>query len=328
MQQKKIIDLSIIIVNYKSWGVLQNCINSIKGKLSSLSYEVIIVDNQSNDDCFKTFHQNNGWVKLLSNKGNYGFSSGCNFGSKFAQSNFLLFLNPDTEITDELAIIRMLQIAKNKDQGIISCRKITPGNKVERELTFLNPWLTFGFIRTIYKKVFFKRIESIYPNSKSIWNPEWVTGSIFLLSRENFELIGGLSEKDYWMYFEEMDLAQKIRKINKKITLIRNVSIIHHHGGSSRVNPITYSITKSELIASRHVYIENHYSKNIENYFLHIAVILTSILSQASQVIFTLPFFWSDNFRKRLLLLAKTVKYYLNAVRYRSWKSRRINLKL
>jgi GT2 family glycosyltransferase len=218
----------------------------------------------------------------------------------------------------------MVEYAKNnQDTGIISCRKIKPGNKLEREVTFINPWLTIGIARSLYKKIFKNTIEEKFPKNSDIWHPEWVTGSVFFIAKDIYNHIDGLSEKDYWMYFEEMDLAHKINRINKTITLIRNVEIKHQHGGSSRINPKISAITKSEVMISRHVYIQKFYS-GINLILLHISMLFISLSSQLIIALVSLPFAWTNKGRASLLLLSASIQYYFHAFINKSWKSRRL----
>jgi GT2 family glycosyltransferase len=315
---------SIIILNYRSLGYAADCIDSIDQHPPKDSYEIILVDNDSEDGKFDDFCDKYDHVKCIKNSGNYGYSSGSNLGAKNARGEYLVFLNPDTELTNSPAIDTMVEYAKNnQDTGIISCRKIKPGNKLEREVTFINPWLTLGIARSLYKKIFKNTIEKKFPKNSDIWHPEWVTGSIFFIAKDIYNHIDGLSEKDYWMYFEEMDLAHKINQINKTITLIRNVEIKHQHGGSSRINPKISAITKSEVMISRHVYIQKFYS-GINLILLHISMLFISLSSQLIIALASLPFAWTNKGRASLLLLSASIQYYFHAFINKSWKSRRL----
>jgi GT2 family glycosyltransferase len=315
---------SIIILNYRSLGYVADCIDSIDQHPPKDSYEIILVDNDSEDGKFDDFCDKYDHVKCIKNSGNYGYSSGSNLGAKNARGEYLVFLNPDTELTNSPAIDTMVEYAKNnQDTGIISCRKIKPGNKLEREVTFINPWLTLGIARSLYKKIFKNTIEEKFPKNSDIWHPEWVTGSVFFIAKDIYNHIDGLSEKDYWMYFEEMDLAHKINQINKTITLIRNVEIKHQHGGSSRINPKISAITKSEVMISRHVYIQKFYS-GINLILLHISMLFISLSSQLIIALVSLPFAWTNKGRASLLLLSASIQYYFHAFINKSWKSRRL----
>jgi GT2 family glycosyltransferase len=318
------ITTSIIILNYRSLGYVYDCIDSIDQHPPKDSYEIIVVDNDSQDGKFDDFCNKYSHVKCIKNLGNYGYSSGSNLGAKYARGEYLVFLNPDTELTDSPAIDTMVEYARNnQDTGIISCRKIKPGNKLEREVTFINPWLTLGIIRSLYKKIFINTIEKKNPKNANVWHPEWLTGSVFFIPSDIYHRVGGLSEKDYWMYFEEMDLAHKINQINKTITLVRNVEIKHQHGGSSRINPRTSAITKSEVMISRHVYIQKYYS-GINLILLHISMLSIALSSQLIMALVSLPFAWTNKGRSSLLLLSASIQYYWHALINKSWKSRRL----
>ena len=317
--------LSILILNYRSWSMTADCIRSIESHPPSIDYEVIVIDNDSQDGLFEKYSQKFPAVKFLLNIGNYGYSNGCNFGAQYALGEYLIFLNPDTELTDSPAIDTMLEYAQtHADTGIISCRKIKPGNKLEREVTFISPWLTLGLIRGLYKNIFYRKIEKNLPKESPIWHPEWLTGSIFFIPACIYQQVGGLSEKDYWMYFEEMDLAHKINQIGKTITLIRNVEIKHQHGGSSRINPKTSAITKSEVMISRHVYIQKFYAGTY-GVLLHTSMVAISLSSQIFMALISLPFFWSKKGQASLLLLNESVRYYSQVLHSRNWRSRRLH---
>ena len=106
------IDLSIIIVNYRCWEVLAKCIESFNKYKPDTSYEIIVVDNDSQDNQFNNFKQQFHEIKLIANKGNYGFSNGCNLGADNANGEFLLFLNPDITLTNSPAIDDMFSFAR------------------------------------------------------------------------------------------------------------------------------------------------------------------------------------------------------------------------
>ena len=318
------IDLSIIIVNYRSWEVLAKCIKSFDKYSPRLSYEIIVVDNDSQDNQFNNFRQKFQEIKLIANKGNYGFSSGCNLGADNAKGEYLLFLNPDVTITNSNAINDMISFAvANPNIGITSCRTINSAGKIEREIAFLNPWLTIGWLRAFYKFVFSRKITKKFPENKNIWYPEWVAGSVVLIQKDFFKKIGKWSENIFWMYSEDPDLCLKVTNHGKKIALLRNVELEHLHGGSSRKNPKTTSITKSEVVTSSHVFIQEH-TQGLNRLTLHLVIIINTLISWILRTIITLPFFWKNIFQANLFTLIAIFKYYLNVVIRWNWKSRRL----
>ena len=318
------IDLSIIIVNYKCWEVLARCLESFIIYKPHTSYEIIVVDNDSQDGKFNNFKQQFHEIKLIANKGNYGFSNGCNLGADNANGEFLLFLNPDVTLTNSPAIDDMLSFAKdNTDVGITSCRTLYPNGKREREIAFLSPWLTIGWLRALYKLALSRKISNKFPENKNIWYPEWVAGSVILIQRDFFKKIGKWSENKFWMYSEDPDICLKVRNNGKKIALLRNTELKHQHGGSSRRNTKTTAITKSEVVTSSHVFIHVHTS-GINRVALHLVIMVNTLTSWLLRTIITLPFFWKVFFKANLLTLIAIIKYYLRVLIRGTWKSKRL----
>ena len=318
------IDLSIIIINYKCWDVLARCIDSFNKYKPHTNYEIIIVDNDSQDGKFNSFQQQFHEIKLIANKGNYGFSSACNLGADNAKGDFLLFLNPDVTLTSRPAIDEMFNFAKaNTNVGITSCRTIYPNGKREREVAFLNPWLTIGWLRALYKLALSRKIANKFPENKNIWYPEWVAGSVILIQKDFFKKIGKWSEDKFWMYSEDPDICLKSNKNGKKIALLRNVEIKHQHGGSSRRNTKTTAITKSEVVTSSHVFIHEH-SSSINRVALHLVIMVNTLTSWLLRTLITLPFFWKDFFKANLFTLLAIIKYYLSVLIRWNWKSKRL----
>ena len=318
------IDLSIIIVNYKCWEVLARCIESFSKYKPHTSYEIIVVDNDSQDGKFNNFKQQFHEIKLIANKGNYGFSSGCNLGADNANGEFLLFLNPDVTLTNSPAIDDMFSFAKaNPNVGITSCRTLGPNGKREREVAFLSPWLTIGWMRALYKLALSHKIANKFPENKNIWYPEWVAGSVILIQKDFFKKIGKWSENKFWMYSEDPDICLKASNNGGKIALLRNVELKHMHGGSSRRNPKTTAITKSEVVTSSHVFIHVH-TIGINRLALHLVIMVNTLTSWLLRTIITLPFFWRGFFKANLLTLIAIIKYYLSVLIRRTWKSKRL----
>ena len=321
------IKLSIIIVNYKSWGELQQCLDSFQQFPPKLSYEIIVIDNDSRDGKFDVFAKHNPQIKLIKNSGNNGFSNGCNLGADNSHGEFLLFLNPDTVLTNNTAIDDMFNFAQhNPGIGITSCRKINPKGKQEREMAFDNPWLIIGWIRYIYKFINKAKIQKKFPESAMVWSPDWVAGSVVVIEKKLFNKIGKWDQDSFWMYYEDVDLCRKVKLQDKEIALLRNVELKHTHGGSSRRNPETTAITKSEVVASTHVYIQMH-SQRLNKALLHFVIFTDTLFSQLVKVLFTLPVFWKTSSKVNILVLFTTSKYYLNALIRRTWRSKKLPAK-
>ena len=95
-------NLSFIIVNYNSSGPLQNCLDSIYKTIHDLDFEVIVVDNSEDDPGIQAVRSSFDQVQYIFNHCNLGFSKANNQAAKRAQGDDLIFINPDTILTDNL----------------------------------------------------------------------------------------------------------------------------------------------------------------------------------------------------------------------------------
>lgn len=309
-------DISIVIINYKCWSHLRNCLNSLEFSSESFSFEVIVVDNQSQDGKLEDFQNQYDWVNFIENTGNNGFANGCNLGASHAQGTYLMFLNPDT-ITNELAIDTVWRYAQqNPNTGIVSCIQKRPNGKREKSYRrFPRIYTLFGLLRAI-AKVF--RREKPFRRGFVLYT-SWVSGSLVFISREWFEQIQGWNE-DYWMYYEDMDISKRIQMANGKVVVLENVEIIHNHGGSSRINFKTSSLTKTESQISKHVFVFNHF-KGAERFLSLFILVLFNIVVKFFFAIFGVIFFFIPKMRLNVYLWTKIIKYYLNCIVNRTWLS-------
>ncbi len=315
--------LSIITVNYKSWALLEKYLASFEQYSPQITYEIIVVDNYPEDGIGESFADSHPDIKIIANKGNFGFSHGCNLGADHASGEYLLFLNPDTELTQDNAIVAMFEFLENNaDVGIASCRATTPKG-IGREINFLSPWLLIPWIKSGYKIINKEKLKKKYVESQSIWYPEWVTGSIVLIHAQLFHQVGRWNEERYWMYYEDPDLCARVRKEGKQIALLRNVTIKHIDGGISRNTASSTIRSKVETSISAHNYIQEN-TQGIERITIHFLYIIKT-LSPVIILIIALPFFWIKKYQAKAQVLIKMFRYYISAVLRGTWKSQKLN---
>lgn len=316
-------EVSIIIVNFKSWKHLENCLASIeKIDQTIVSFEVIVVDNCSNDGVLPDFKKNYSSIQFIENSGNNGFSNGCNLGAKNANGTFFMFLNPDT-IINENSILLMLKLAKkNDDYGIVSCQTINKKGKSENQVRIFPKLMTlFGAFRAIYKLVNKSKIESDFNSSKDIVFPDWVSGSLIFMNKKWFDKVKYWNE-DYWMYFEDVDLCKRVSEKGGRIVITRGANIIHNHGGASRINVKTAVITKSEVLISKHVYVKNNF-KGIGKYISQIFLVFQNLVTYLLLAIIGLIFFFVPKLKLNIFLFKNLLSYYFRVVKKGSWLSMR-----
>jgi GT2 family glycosyltransferase len=317
------LDISIIIVNYRGWKALDECLESIDSiSTTTFTFEVIIVDNFSNDGQFPDFKQKYSKFTFIENTGNNGFSNGCNFGAAIATGNHFLFLNPDTKLTLE-ALETLLQTAVSHPEiGILSCLQINENNIFYKQNN-LFPALGrfFGISRAIFRKLNKAKLEKRFNTKTDLFYPDWVTGAVVFISRNWFDKIKGWNE-DYWLYFEDVDLCKKVFDRGGKVAVTRKATIFHQHGGASRLNVKTKALTKTEVIISKHVYISNQFSTGIQIY-LQSVLIIGVLLEKTILSVLSLFLFFIPKLKVNRLMFKNLFVYYFNALQKQTWISPR-----
>ncbi len=229
--------LSIVIVKYRSDDFLQQCIDSIK---PDKQWEIIVVDND---------------------KENVGYGAGCNKGAKKAKGKYLFFLNPDTIVSDD-DLETMIDYMEKNPQVAVLGPKIYKNVEKEKQLSFchfpdpITSFFVFSPIKSFWPgNPFFSRY--VYHEDKKdngILNVGAVAGAAILVRKEVFKKIGGFDE-NFFLYFEENDLCQRIKKQCGKIVYFPEAEIIHFGGKS------TVDIEESSKIfkKSRFYFSKKHY---------------------------------------------------------------------
>lgn len=315
-------DISVIIVNYRSWDSLKECLESF-GKTSSsdYSFEVIVVDNDSADGRLENFKDEYPEVNFIKNSGNNGFANGCNTGASHARGSFLLFLNPDTRIEPGVLPELLKSYKSNPKIAVLSCLQINEADKYyNQKNSFPSFSRFFGLTRAVYRLFNKSSLRKKFEVKGKLFYPDWVTGAVVFISKEWFEKIDGWNE-DYWMYLEDVDICKKAVAMGGKIAVTTEATIFHKHGGASRTNYRTKAITKSEVVISKHVYISNHFS-GIKRPVLHLLLII-GVLSEKIFLSLILLLFAPSKAKLNFLILRKLLSYYRNAMSNNTWLSKR-----
>ena len=317
--EKKII--SVVIVNYKSWGYLDDCLTSLSNLNSPyFILDVIIVDNDVNSDKRIEFIEKYGDFLFVENSDNNGFANACNLGATSAKGDYILFLNPDTVITEEALRAMLFELVSNKEFGIVSCVQVNKTGAKEKQIRFFPSIKTiFGLFRALYRSRNKKQLSEKYSLDKTIIFPDWVSGSVVFISKEWFEKVGGWNE-DYWMYYEDVSISKKVTEHGGKVALLRDVTIMHNHGGASRQNSRTSAITKSQVLISRHIYVHNNFSGGLR-FLTQFLLIFYVLISKILLAIISLFLFFIPKMKTNFLLLRELCSYYIASIRYRTWLS-------
>ena len=250
------IDLSIIIVNWNTKELVHRCIQSIIHHTKELVYEIIVVDNHSDDGSMEVIREHFQTVLLISNKENVGFAKAHNRGIRRAQGRYILLLNSDTYIDHNAfaGIVRYMD--SHPEYGILSPKIVTP-EKLPYPMRIypLTPLLSLLKILNLY---FFYR-EYIPNDSSQPIETQVVGGSCMLIRREVIDTVGYLEER-FFLYNEEDDYCRRILRRGWKIIFNPQSHIIHLHGMSTRKKGI-YERVQVEGYKSDLYFFGKYYSR-------------------------------------------------------------------
>ena len=272
-------DLSIIIVNYKTYELTKNAIKSVLETLKS-SYEIFVVDNDSEDGSYLKLKSrfsseiSCGKIKLISCDSNYGFARANNIAIRESKGDYILLLNSDT-IVKEGSIDDPLNYIKNHQEvGAIGPKILLPNGNLDKaaKRSFPNPinsfYKLFGFSK-IKKKSKYNDYNLDDLDENGVYEVDSLVGAFMLVSREVVQEVGLLDE-DYFMYGEDIDWCYRIKKSGWKVIYFGKAEIIHYKGSSSKK-------MKSKLIyefhRSMYLFYNKHY-KNEYSFLTHFMVYL------------------------------------------------------
>lgn len=274
-------ELSIIIVNYNTRVLLNNCLKSIAENTQNVDYEVIVVDNASSDGSIIMVEKEFPWVRLICNEKNAGFSKANNQGIQIANGENILLLNSDTLMLGN-CLFYVLDFIKHKsDAGVVGCKVLNHDKTLQlscyhfpnlfTELVFF----TKGVIKNIWDPVTWYKYMK-YWNHNRIREVDCISGCFFLVKRIVFDTIGFLDENSF-MYYEDSEFCKRLRlQSDYKTYYYPHAEIIHLKGASSDSTPTNYISLQYSYKMARY-YLNKCYGKRIEKTFAALCKIIWHI---------------------------------------------------
>lgn len=220
--------VSILIPSRDHAELLQRCIDSIIGKTTYDSYEVLVIENNSErTETFSYYQQvqreNKGLVRVVTwdGKGGFNYSSLINFGAKESSGDYLLLLNNDMELRTPDWLERMVGLASRKDVGAVGALLLYPDNTVQHAGVIVSGSCAnhFGIDLPESNHGYCNLIEDEQDLSA-------VTGACLMVSRENFQEVGGL-DRDLAVAFNDVDFCLKLREQGLLVVYTPQVVLTH-----------------------------------------------------------------------------------------------------
>jgi GT2 family glycosyltransferase len=249
-------EISFITINYNSSKYTVKLLESIK-KYTSLTYEVIIVDNNSSIDDLNYLEKYipiNEKVQVIKNKKNDGFATGNMIGSSYAHGKYLFFINNDTELLNDCSLIMAKYLDQNIDIALSTTKIVDQKGKFTSSYK-LFPSVTKELLgNTIARKFSKYNFPSNKIELKAATLVEVVSGSCMFFRYKDFYKIGGFNT-DLFLYCEEEDICKKVWNCGKQVVFLPNAYILHYSGGSTNKS---FDIEK-EYYISYNILLQTHF---------------------------------------------------------------------
>ncbi|MBI2645337.1 glycosyltransferase [Candidatus Uhrbacteria bacterium] len=256
------IKLSIIVVSWNVRALLEKCLASVFLYAPQFSFEVIVIDNASHDASVDMITQKFPQVNCIANADNKGFASATNQGIRIAQGEYILFLNPDTEVTHGSLEKLVSSIEGYSKIGIVAPKLLNPDGTLQASIRrFPAPLSQFLMFLKLHhlrrapspiQKYLNKDFD--YTKKQEIDQPQ---GAAFLIRRAVIDAVGLFDEK-FFIWFEEVDFCKRTHDVGYTILYAPEAEIIHHGGQSFRQR---FSLDKQILFyTSCAYYLWKHFS--------------------------------------------------------------------
>ncbi len=261
-------DLSIIIVNYETYDLTEQTIESVINHDQPFEYDIYLVDNGSKDGSIDRLKERflkeseDGLIKFILNNENRGFAHANNLALKEITSKYILLLNSDTVVVDNCLEDSMNYMETHKKIGALGCKVVLPDNTLDKACrrSFPDFYVSFyrmtGLSRIFPKSKRFGRYNLTYLNEDKTYEVDCIVGAFMLVRSKTIQDVGFLDES-FFMYGEDIDWCYRIKAANWKIIYFSNAKIIHYKGASNSKKQnkrLTY-----EFYRAMYIFYNNHY---------------------------------------------------------------------
>ncbi len=247
MQTHSPLDLSIITINYNGYADTCEMVDSLNKQIHNLTYEIIIVDNASQNSEALLLQQKYPECIVIASEKNLGFAGGNNLGIRQAQGRYLLLLNNDTYFKD------------NSIHKLIDLMETNP------RIGMVSPLIKYAQDEHTIQYAGFTPLSPITLRNKGVgcgdpdngqyasaYRTAFAHGAAMLLKKDFIKIIGDMPE-NYFLYYEEMDWCTHLSKKGYEIWVEPRCIVYHKESASAGQNsPLkAFYMTRNRLLYAR-----------------------------------------------------------------------------
>lgn len=227
------VELSVIVVSHNSRDCLSDCLSSLERERAGREWDILVVDNASDDGSADMVAGSFPNVRLVRNTRNTGFAAANNLGIQKSRGRHVLFLNPDTRVLPGALDVLVRAMEARPDIGAAGPALLAGPRSFQ---------VSFGgrvhFFKELVQKTVLNAVWKV--RLKSTRRPRsvaWASGACLIVRREALEKSGGFDE-GFFLYFEDIDLCYRIRQANYKVLFFPPARVFHSGGASASAVPL------------------------------------------------------------------------------------------
>jgi N-acetylglucosaminyl-diphospho-decaprenol L-rhamnosyltransferase len=278
--------LSIIIVSYNVKYFLEQCLHSIVAACKNIEAEIIIVDNNSDDKTAEYIRPKFPTVTFIQNEKNIGFAKANNIGLSIAKGEFILYLNPDTILSDDAIANCISFLNEHKQAGAVGVKMVDGNGAFLAESKRAFPsvtasfWKLNGMANLFSRSAIFNKYALGNLNENEVHEVDVLSGAFFLSRKEILLSINGFDE-NFFMYGEDIDLSYRIQKKGFKNYYLGNNAIVHFKGESTQQTKSAYT---KNFYGAMEIFVTKHHQKS-SSFLLKNSIKMASMLSAAKRTL-------------------------------------------
>ncbi|MEI6288485.1 MAG: glycosyltransferase family 2 protein [bacterium] len=228
--------ISIIIVSWQVRDLLEKCLQSILKNSLSAQTEIFVVDNNSDDGTIDMVREKFSSVKVVANKKNLGFAMANNIALRQATGDYILFLNPDTELFSDTLQKAVDFMTTHKGAGMVGCRLVFPDGSFQPSVRRFPTWWPI-FLMLLKLPKFFSHLKPIekylavdfdYEKEGSV---DQVMGAFMFTRQSSLKKVGEMDER-FFIWFDDADFCLRFWTAGEPVYYTPSFKIIHYQGKS------------------------------------------------------------------------------------------------
>jgi GT2 family glycosyltransferase len=228
---------SVVIVNFNTFLLTCACIQSVLDQTKGLSYEIIVVDNNSSDVSPAAFSRQFPTIKVIPNHTNVGFAKANNIGIAHALGQYILLLNSDTVLTNDAITISRNFLEDHKHIGAVTARLEYPDGTIQHNCQRF-PSIRFALFELLRLQKMFPKISQTilfgpFFSYNKVAFPDWIWGTFFMFNKNLLKVLpGGKLRDDFFMYGEDMQWCMELKRCGYSVAIVPEARVIHYMGKS------------------------------------------------------------------------------------------------